>query len=98
MSHLSRYTCEEAFRRLDDYLDRELSPEETAVKRRLVALCTNVYGLFDSSKVGRFALHPFAESSVVTGLITDAGTPDEEVMAWKAVGVPVQRVPVEPAT
>jgi DeoR/GlpR family transcriptional regulator of sugar metabolism len=76
----------------------ELSPEETAVKRRLVALCTNVYGLFDSSKVGRFALHPFAESSVVTGLITDAGTPDEEVMAWKAVGVPVQRVPVEPAT
>ena len=75
----------------------ELSPEETAVKRRLVALCTHVYGLCDSSKVGRFALHPFAESSVVTGLITDAGTPDEEVMAWKAVGVPVQRVPVEPA-
>ena len=76
----------------------ELSPEETAVKRRLVALCTNVYGLFDSNKVGRFALHPFVESSAVTGLITDAGTPDEEVLAWKAVGVPVQRVPVEPAT
>jgi DeoR family transcriptional regulator of aga operon len=76
----------------------ELSPDETAVKRRLVALCTNVYGLFDSSKVGRFALHPFVETSAVHGLITDAGTPDEEVMAWKAVGVPVQRVPVEPAT
>ena len=57
-----------------------------------------MYGLFDSSKVGRFALHPFVESSAVTGLITDAGTPDEEVLAWKAVGVPVQRVPVEPAT
>jgi DeoR family transcriptional regulator, aga operon transcriptional repressor len=76
----------------------ELSPDETAAKRRLLALCTEVYGLFDSSKVGRFALHPFAETSAVTGLITDAGTPDEEVMAWKAVGVPVQRVPVEPAT
>jgi DeoR family transcriptional regulator of aga operon len=76
----------------------ELSPDETAVKRRLVALCTEVYGLFDSSKVGRFALHPFVETSAVTRLITDAGTSDEEAMAWKAVGVPVQRVPVELAT
>jgi anti-sigma factor (TIGR02949 family) len=25
---LDRMTCEEAFRRLDDYLDRELSPDE----------------------------------------------------------------------
>jgi DeoR family transcriptional regulator of aga operon len=75
----------------------DLSPEETAVKRRLLVLCTNVYGLFDSSKVGRFALHSFAKSSAVTGLITDAGMPDEEVMAWKGAGVPVQRVPVEPS-
>jgi DeoR family transcriptional regulator of aga operon len=74
----------------------ELSPEETAVKRRLLSISSRVYGLFDSSKVGRFALHPFAESSAVTGLITDAGTPDDEVTAWKAVGVPVTRVDVEP--
>jgi anti-sigma factor (TIGR02949 family) len=26
--HFDRYTCEEMLRRLDDYLDRELSPEE----------------------------------------------------------------------
>ena len=25
---LDRMSCEEAFRRLDDYLDRELSPDE----------------------------------------------------------------------
>jgi len=25
MTHINRYTCEEAFRRLDDYLDHELS-------------------------------------------------------------------------
>jgi DeoR family transcriptional regulator, aga operon transcriptional repressor len=74
----------------------ELSPEETAVKRRLLSISSKVYGLFDSGKVGRFALHPFADSSVVTGLITDAGTPDEEVTAWKAAGVPVTRVDVEP--
>jgi DeoR family transcriptional regulator, aga operon transcriptional repressor len=73
----------------------DLSPEETAVKRRLVALSSAVYGLFDSSKVGRFALHPFVETAGITGLITDAGTPDEDVLAWKDAGVPVQRVPVE---
>ena len=28
MEHLSRYTCEEVFQRLDDYLDRELTSEE----------------------------------------------------------------------
>ena len=26
--HFDRYTCEEMFRRLDDYLDRELTPDE----------------------------------------------------------------------
>jgi anti-sigma factor (TIGR02949 family) len=30
MTALNRYTCEEAFRRIDDYLDRELSPAEMA--------------------------------------------------------------------
>ena len=28
MPRIDRYTCEETFRRLDDYLDRELTPEE----------------------------------------------------------------------
>lgn len=28
MSSLDRYTCEQVFRLLDDYLDRELSPDE----------------------------------------------------------------------
>ncbi len=28
MSPLDRFTCEQVFRLLDDYLDRELSPEE----------------------------------------------------------------------
>jgi anti-sigma factor (TIGR02949 family) len=27
--HFDRYTCEEMLRRLDDYLDRELTPDET---------------------------------------------------------------------
>lgn len=28
MSRIDRLTCEETFRRLDDFLDRELSPDE----------------------------------------------------------------------
>ena len=39
MSHLSRYTCEEAFRRLDDYLDRELSAEETVLVKEHLDIC-----------------------------------------------------------
>jgi anti-sigma factor (TIGR02949 family) len=39
MSHFSRYTCEEAFRRLDDYLDRELSAEETTMVHEHLEIC-----------------------------------------------------------
>ena len=39
MTPLNRYTCEEAFRRLDDYLDRELSSEETVLVREHLEIC-----------------------------------------------------------
>jgi anti-sigma factor (TIGR02949 family) len=39
MSHLSRFSCEEAFRRLDDYLDRELSAEEMRLVREHLEIC-----------------------------------------------------------
>ena len=39
MTHLSRYTCEEAFRRLDDYLDRERSSEETELVHEHLEIC-----------------------------------------------------------
>ena len=39
MTSLNRYTCEEAFRRLDDYLDRELSPEETGLVSEHLEIC-----------------------------------------------------------
>ncbi|MGH3374203.1 MAG: DeoR/GlpR family DNA-binding transcription regulator [Actinoallomurus sp.] len=68
----------------------ELSVEETAVKRRLVSVSGEVYGLFDSGKVGRFALHTFAEPERITGLITDAGMDEEDIAGWRAVGVDVR--------
>jgi anti-sigma factor (TIGR02949 family) len=37
--HLTRFTCEEAFRRLDDYLDRELSAAEMTLVREHLEIC-----------------------------------------------------------
>ena len=39
MSEIDRYTCEEAFQRLDDYLDRELAPAEAGLVRRHLDVC-----------------------------------------------------------
>jgi len=36
---VTRFTCEEAFRRLDDYLDRELSDVEMASVREHLETC-----------------------------------------------------------
>jgi len=39
MSKLDRSNCEEAFRRLDDFLDRELSPAEMRVIEEHLEVC-----------------------------------------------------------
>ncbi|MGQ0649801.1 MAG: anti-sigma factor family protein [Gemmatimonadaceae bacterium] len=39
MTELDRLTCEETFRRLDDYLDRELSPGELRLVQEHLHLC-----------------------------------------------------------
>lgn len=39
MARLDRYTCEEVFRRLDDYVDRELGPEEMTQMQRHLETC-----------------------------------------------------------
>jgi anti-sigma factor (TIGR02949 family) len=36
---LDRMTCESAFRRLDDYLDRQLSPEEMRLVEEHLHIC-----------------------------------------------------------
>ena len=51
MSAVDRYTCEEVFRRLNDYLDRELSEAEmTMVKEHLdtCAQCASEHAFEDS--------------------------------------------------
>ena len=39
MMTLNRFTCEEAFRRIDDYLDRELSATEMELVRGHLEIC-----------------------------------------------------------
>lgn len=73
----------------------ELSVEETTVKRRLAAACGEVYGLFDSSKIGRFALHSFAPAKRITGLFTDDGADPDALAGFAEQGVAVHRVPVD---
>ena len=48
---LDRMTCEEAFRRLDDYLDRELGPDERRQVEehlRICEVCTSEF-VFEAS-------------------------------------------------
>jgi DeoR family transcriptional regulator, aga operon transcriptional repressor len=70
----------------------ELAAEEAAAKRRLATVCRNVYGLFDSTKISRFALHSFTPVDRITGLFTDTGAGPEHTAVWQAVGVPLHRV------
>ena len=39
MTKIDRLTCEETFRRLDDYLDRELDQDEMALVRKHLKVC-----------------------------------------------------------
>jgi anti-sigma factor (TIGR02949 family) len=47
MTHLNRYTCEEAFRRLDAYIDRELAPDELEQVRAHLEICEGCAREFD---------------------------------------------------
>lgn len=68
------------------------SDEEAKTKRSLISACDAVYGLFTSSKIGGFGLHPFADPDDITGFFTDENAPDEFVASWSGRGVPVTRV------
>ncbi|MGH3495452.1 MAG: DeoR/GlpR family DNA-binding transcription regulator, partial [Sciscionella sp.] len=68
--------------------------EEAQTKQFLARACDQVYGLFDSSKVGRFGVHSFAATDTITALCTDDGVSAEVVAEWADVGVPVRTVPV----
>ncbi|HET7385294.1 MAG TPA: DeoR/GlpR family DNA-binding transcription regulator [Nocardioidaceae bacterium] len=73
-----------------------LSVEEAETKKSMVHACEEVYGLFISSKVQGFGLHPFASPKEIKGLFTDDLVEREFVEGWTAAGVRVDLVPATP--
>lgn len=65
----------------------DITPEEAHAKEAMAAICRQVWGLFDSSKVERFGTHPFVSVERVTGLISDSGVPHDIHQRWLAAGV-----------
>ncbi len=70
----------------------DLSAEEAQTKLFLANACDEVYGLFDSSKVGGFGLHSFADTPDITGLYTDEGVAPEMIAEWRDIAVPLEAV------
>jgi len=71
--------------------------EEAQTKQFMARACNQVFGLFDSSKVGRFGLHSFAATDMLTGLYTDDAVDEALIEEWAAAGVPVNTVAVDSA-
>jgi DeoR/GlpR family transcriptional regulator of sugar metabolism len=65
----------------------DLTPEEARAKEAMAAVCRQVYGIFDSSKVERFGTHPFLPVERITALISDTGVPPAYQQEWADAGV-----------
>lgn len=75
----------------------DIAVEEAQTKAYLAAACRRVYAVFDSTKVGRFAVHSFAPVEHIDGLFTDDGIDPAGVETWRGLGVLVHTVPVTEA-
>ena len=67
----------------------------------MAAVCRQVYGIFDSSKVERFGTHPFLPVERITALISDTGVPTDHQQEWTDAGVTLgprrpRRLPTRP--
>ena len=67
----------------------DISAEEAQTKHVMATACDEVHGLFDSTKITGFGLHPFAAADRVTGLWTDDEAPAAFVTEWRERGVAV---------
>jgi DeoR/GlpR family transcriptional regulator of sugar metabolism len=67
----------------------DISAEEAQTKHVMAAACDEVHGLFDSTKITGFGLHPFADTERVAALWTDDEAPAGFVTEWCDQGVAV---------
>jgi DeoR/GlpR family transcriptional regulator of sugar metabolism len=67
----------------------EANPYESALKEMMVANATRVVALIDSSKLGRTALSPFAETTSIDVVVTDSGADQAIVSDLREIGIEV---------
>lgn len=72
----------------------DLNPDEVRIKQEMADACESVFGILDGTKWHRSALLSFVPTERVTGIVTDADAPPDEVKAWRAHGVEVVTAPV----
>lgn len=70
----------------------DLSAEEAQTKRFMATACDRVYGLYDSSKIGGFGLHSFADTASITGMFTDDEADPRVLTEWGDLGIPLTAV------
>src|SRR5213595_4359660 len=67
----------------------DLNPDEVRIKQEMADACEQVFGIFDGTKWHRSALLSFVPVDELTGIVTDASAPAEDVESWRATGVEV---------
>jgi DeoR/GlpR family transcriptional regulator of sugar metabolism len=66
--------------------------EYVEVKLAMLASAERALLLVDHSKFGKTATHAYGTVADYEGVITDTGTPDEEIAAIRSFGVPIEAV------
>jgi DeoR/GlpR family transcriptional regulator of sugar metabolism len=67
----------------------DLNPDEVRIKQEMADACERIFGILDGTKWHRSALLSFVPVDELTGIVTDAGAPPDDVEAWRAAGVEV---------
>jgi DeoR/GlpR family transcriptional regulator of sugar metabolism len=67
----------------------DLNPDEVRIKQEMADACERIFGILDGTKWHRSALLSFVSVDELTGIVTDASAPSDDVDAWRAAGVEV---------
>lgn len=67
----------------------DLNPDEVRIKQEMADACEQVYGILDGTKWHRSALLSFVAPDDLNGIVTDSSAPEDEIQAWRSIGVEV---------
>src|SRR4029077_7894713 len=67
----------------------DLNPDAVRIKQEMADACEQIYGILDGTKWHRSTLLSFVSTEDLTGIVTDASAPADEVEAWRAAGVEI---------